>query len=303
MLINRRTRDLLALLLIGTLTSILIPFPHAIANNTEGCPDTWKIDTSSRIGYQELLEVKGRLGVDLAISEPVIQYQNYSGELGSLKAPKDNSPLTVEDVYLYGKTQVLWKVEVQRKGCPKKTTFVINIGTLSESLGIRQVNVFVDPQEWANSNESKFLDFTRAAQFGDCVKSIQTRFSAPNLGIELQGKTPLVPSLNLIIRNQTFSVPCGVRTGQGFGMQDLSPECRLITESFGRSIALKKGTSCDISLTILLDGSLEIFPKYSLKAKDFEVVVLCTKGKKSKKVFSYKGYEFRVKCPSGYKKN
>ena len=67
-------------------------------------------------------------------------------------------------------------------------------------------------------------------------------------------------------------------------------------------MAIKKGASCDIGLSLLYGGILEIFPKYFFKSKDFEVVVTCAKGKLKKKFTTNKGYEFRVKCPAGYKK-
>ena len=125
------------------------PFARAV---TDGCPDTWKIDTSSFAGYQELLQAKGRLGSDLALSEPVVQYSNFSGELGSINAPKDRNELGIEDLYLYGKTQVQWKIEVQMKNCPGKSTFLINRGSLIEHLGFKSLMTNVDPQTWASAD-------------------------------------------------------------------------------------------------------------------------------------------------------
>lgn len=291
-------KKLLNMLLTLSLLGLGAPIAHAA---TDGCPDTWKIDTTSRAGYDELLQAKARLGADLALSELVTQYSNYSGELGAMAAPKDGGNLTGEDMYLYGKTQVQWKVGVQKKNCPGITNFVINIGTLSESSGVRVINTNVDPQTWANENENVFIDFTKAAQFGACVKSLQTRFSPPNIRIELQGNTLFVPNLRIQMIQLAFTNPCGTRN-LGVSYQDLSPECRSYTESFNRSVAIKKGASCDIALSLSHDGTLEIFPKYSLKSKDFEVVVTCAKGKLIKKFTTYKGYEFRVKCPAGYKR-
>lgn len=282
-----------------SLFSLGAPTAHA---STDGCPDTWKIDTTSRAGFDELQQAKARLGADLALSEPVTQYSNYSGELGAMAAPKDRGNLTIEDIYLYGKTQVQWKVGVQKKNCPGITNFVINVGTLSDSFGVKVVNTNVDPQAWANTNEGVFLDFTKAAQFGACLKSLQTRLSPPNVGIELQGNTLFVTALSSRLRQATLQSPCGNRNPLGITYQDLSPECRSYTESFDRSVAIKKGASCDIALSLLYGGILEIFPKYSLKSKDFKVVVTCAKGKLTKKFTTFKGYEFRVKCPSGYKK-
>ena len=153
---------LVSLLVLG----LANPVAHAV---TEGCPETWKIDTTSRAGYEELLQEKARLGADLALSQPVTKYVNYSGELGTLAAPKDGGQLTLEDVYLYGKTQVQLQVGVQKKNCPGITTFVINVGTLSDSFGVKSIHTNIDPQVWANANENFFIDFTKPAKFGACI--------------------------------------------------------------------------------------------------------------------------------------
>jgi hypothetical protein len=295
-------RILLSFLLALGLT--LTPISVAIAA-TEGCPDSWKIDTSSNSGYEELQQAKTRLGVDLALSERVIQYQNYSGELGPLAAPKHKGALTIEDIYLYGKTQVLWKIDVQQKNCPVKATFVFSRGTLSESLGYKN-NVFlnVNPESWAVANESSFVDFTKAAQFGACVKSIQLRISPPNIGLQLEGKL-LVVSFGNVLRNTTFNDPCGVRQinpRNYFIYQDLTPECQYFSEQSGRSIAIPKNGTCDISIALPSSNGLIIFTKFALTAKDFEVEVACVKGKSTKKVTAYRGYEYNAKCPAGYKK-
>ena len=116
---------------------------------------------------------------------------------------------------------------------------------------MKVVDTNVDPQAWANTNEGVSIDFTKAAQFGACLKSLQTRLSPPNIGIELQGNTHFVTALTLRLRQVTFQSPCGNRYPLGITYQDLSPECRSYTESFDRSVAIKKGASCDIALSTL----------------------------------------------------
>jgi hypothetical protein len=290
-------RIILSFAMVFGLVLSLTPFANAA---TEGCPDTWKIDTTSRAGYDQLLQAKNRLGSDLALGQPVTQYLNYAGELGALVAPKSRGALTLEDVYLYGKTQVQWKIDVQVKNCPGTTSFVINLGTLTDSFGIKDMSLNVDPQAWANANESSFVDFTKAAQFGACIEAWKLRFSPPNIRAELRGTTLLLTGFGLMIRRASYPIPCGLR-GPTMGYQDLTPECRSLTESFDRSVAIKKGGSCDIALSVSpRNGDLVVFPKYTIKAKDFEVVVKCVKGKLTKKFTTYRGYEFRVKCPTGY---
>lgn len=273
--------------------------------STDGCPDTWKIDTSSNSGYEELTKAKYRLGSDLAISEPVIQYQNYSGELGPIAPPKDKSLLTIEDVYLYGKTQVLWKIDVQQKNCASKVTFVFNRGTLSSYLGFTNVYSNVDPQAWAVANESSFVDFTKAAQFESCIRAQQRILSPSNLTAEPLRNQLLVGALGAVIRQRTYRDPCGlsrVNQRRYLVYQDLTPECRFFTEESDRTTAIPKNGACEIALALPTRESLIIFSKFEIKAKDFEVKVTCVKGKLSKKLTTYKGYEDRIKCPAGYKK-
>ena len=279
--------------------------PPTASAITDGCPDTWKIDTTSLTGYQELQQAKARLGADLALSEPVTQYLNYSGELGTVAAPKDRSNLTYEDIYLYGKTQVQWKIDVQMKNCPNKTTFVFNRGNLTEYLGFKNLSTNVDPQAWASANEQSFIDFTKAAQFGACIKSIQSSISPPNLGAQLEGNLLVIGALGVVLRQRSFNDPCGVfriNPLRYFVYQDLSPECRFFSEQSDRSTAIRKGASCDLAIALPTRESLIVFTKFTIKAKDYEVKVTCVKGKLIKTVTTYRGYEFRVKCPSGYKK-
>lgn len=296
-------RIFLSLFMVLGLMSSPTPLANAL---TEGCPDTWKIDTSSRAGFEELQQAKGRLGADLAMSTAVEQYLNYAGELGPLAPPKNITSLGLWDIYLYGKTQVQWKIDVQVKNCPTKTSFLINRGTLTEHLGYKNLITNVDPQSWASANERLFVDFTKAAKFGACVKSIQTSASPPNRGGQLEGKL-LVVGFSNIGRQNVYNdpYPCGmskvVPPGY-FTYQDLTPECRYFSEQLDRSTAFRKGGSCDLALALPTFEGLIVFTKFTIKAKDFEVKVTCVKGKLTKTYTTYRGYEFRVKCPAGYKK-
>ncbi len=293
-------KKILNALLIIILLSISTPPSRAV---TDGCPETWRIDTSSLKGYEELQQAKSRLGVDMVLGQPVIQYQNYSGELGSMPAPKDKGLLTFEDVYLYGKTQVQWKIEVQVRNCLNKVTFLINRGTLSEFLGFKTISTNVDPQAWASANERVFSDFTKAAQFGSCVKSIQTMIYS--LGVIPRGNQLLLGALGKIIQQNTYQDPCGVfsmNPRRFYVYQDLTPECRYFTESDGRSTAIRKTGSCELALALPTRESLIIFTKFTLTAKDYEVKISCFKGNLKKIITGYQGSESQAKCPAGYKR-
>jgi hypothetical protein len=293
---------LLSLFMVFGLMSSPTPLAKAL---TEGCPDTWKIDTNSREGFAELQQAKVRLGSDLALSVPITQYLNYSGELGALAPPKVSPTLTTQDIYLYGKTQVQWKIDVQLKNCPTKTSFVINLGSLTEYLGFKNLITNVDPQTWASANERLFVDFTKAAKFGACVKSIQLSTAPPNSSGQLEGDL-LVMGFGGIGRQSVYNdpYPCGMSKVDYpgyFTYQDLTPGCRYFSEQSDRSTAIRKGGSCDLALSLPTVEGLIVFSKFTIKAKDYEVKVTCVKGKLSKTFTTYRGYEFRVKCPAGYK--
>ena len=292
-------KKLTLLILTLALMSTCAPSANAV---TDGCPDTWRIDTSSLAGYQELVQAKARLGSDLALSKPAVQYLNYSGELGAISEPKDRNELRREDVYLYGKTQVQWRIDAQMKNCPNKTTFLIDLGNLSESLGIKSLSTNVDPQTWASMNEQEFVDFTKAAQFGACIKSIQQSLSSPNsVRGQLEGKL-LVMSISGLLRQSNFSNTCGFNRPYTFVGQDLSPECRYFSEQSDRTTAIRKNGSCDVAIALPTESGFIVFTKFTLKAKDYETKVTCVKGNLTKSFTTYRGYEFSVKCPAGYKK-
>ena len=79
----------LFLSLVMTFGLMLSPSPFAYAA-TEGCPGSWTIDTSGPggKGTLQLLEAKQRLGSDMALTEGVLTYANFSGESGPMPAPK-----------------------------------------------------------------------------------------------------------------------------------------------------------------------------------------------------------------------
>ena len=144
--------------------------PNYARAATDGCPSTWKVDTSSANGINELFLAKQKLQSNMAIDDGVLVYSNFSGELGPMKAPSVLK-FSQSDYVLYGKTTVQKKFLVQVKDCPGRTEFVFNLGTLSAS----NLTLDVNTKIWAEQNQNLFIDFTKAEQFSNCISNLQNQ--------------------------------------------------------------------------------------------------------------------------------
>lgn len=286
-------------------TSFLLTFTGIVSParaSTDGCPNDWKIDTSNANSIQELQAAKQRLGSDMAIDEGILQYTNYSGNLGSLNSPKNGS-LNFEDVYLYGNTQVSKKYRVQVKGCETAVDFVFKLGTLKDSLSIKSLLTDVNASDWARNNQQSFSDFVKAGQFGECITNIQERLSTPGkIRAEKVGN-----NLNFIAVN--IMQPLGFKAcdlrGGGLFLEDLNPGCRWVNPAgvlpSRMGVTMKIGNSCEVALALLVNtGDLILFKKFIIDSKRWQISLKCVKGNTTKLVSGIYGYD--LKCPVGYKK-
>lgn len=290
---------------------VLVPTPSQAA--TEGCPNSWTIDTNSKIGVQELVTAKNRLGSNMALDEGRIEYSSYSGEFGPLKGPSE-ARLTIEDVLLYGNTKVQIRYNVQVKDCQGISTFVIQLGTLKEFLGISAIIQDLSPTKWASSKQGSFTDFTKANQFEMCVKSLASKSNFTNGSIEKVGSVLQLGLYNRF-RQWAFNNPCGLIQGKAsFQYFDLSSNCRWLDEQstatyggVGRlGVEIPIGKKCEVAFGVV-SSSIEgrevyIFERFTLASQDWQIKMICVKGKSQRVVRDYRGYEFRMKCPAGYKK-
>lgn len=277
---------------------MLSPTPFSNAA-TEGCPDTWKVNSITNAGskelmaahiagYKELMAAKQRLGGDMVIEQMSWSYTDYSGELGPLPKPRHN--LDVNDVYLYGNTKIAAKYMVQVKNCPVATEFNFKLGTLK---GGRSIALDVDSKKWASDNQSAFIDFVKANNFSQClaynIKVLQT-----------PGKSGTSYSSG---RLQFTDVSSTRGCGTPLLLIEKTPSCKeIISGSPMNRISITLGSKCVFAYGSLMENSVEIFENFTIDSNQWKVSITCVKGASKKIVQGLKGLEFKMKCPSGYKK-
>lgn len=278
------------------LFSTLFQFPANAA--TDGCPDTWLIDTT-QYPNQELDAAKKRIGVNMAItnSAKVIEYQ---GPLGSMPAhnvvtaPFMRNPLG----YLYANSKVQTTLQVEIQGCAKKGTFNFVSNWINPELNRFELTAAA---KFADQFPDKFSDFKQQALFSESVrtleKSLQERLEYP---IRIGMKS--IPFGLIDSWEQRLRLPMNARIGQFYTFA-LTPKC--LNQSQENSIELVSGSGeCKFALgarvrTNSMENSYEstyIFEPFSINLPSLKSIT-CVKGKLIKKVTSDK-----PKCPAGYKK-
>lgn len=157
----------------------LLSFALPTASNgaLEGCPDTWRIDTS-KYPNQELTDAKNKLGADMVATIVDQQITQYRGELGEMS--KVDNLLKQRDYrfafyYLYGESNVATTVKVEVKNCPSPRNFVFNIlyrdfvpeGVRPPIAAPDSISPWetLSAADWANKNPQFFNDFKMQESF------------------------------------------------------------------------------------------------------------------------------------------
>jgi hypothetical protein len=312
-------RILLSIIMAFGLMSSPTPLANAV---TEGCPDTWKIDTTISGGWAELLKAKSRIGSNMVLGfdEYSMIYSDYAGEVGSTPKPTVNL-LGAPDLYIYGNTKVAFKVTVQVKNCPGKTDFLLQGGSLKEYLGLKANPAFIQTsaKDFAISKSDLFVDFVKAQEFPACIASLIKAITSNASRMGVWSYQYISPAF--LLSNSAF---CGLRTGFNSAnpiLLNLTPECSAIYSEPNEiprrtGILVKSNKSCEFAFAFAdrLTHRTEAFlgvvnginetqnPIYVLES--FKVSgpvvknasITCVKGKQIKNVIGVK-----PKCPSGYK--
>jgi hypothetical protein len=278
-----------------SLSSTLIQVP---ANaSTDGCPDTWLIDTTE-YPNQELAEAKKRLGVNMAIAEraKVIEYKGPLGVMPAhnvVIAPHKVNPLG----YLYSDSKIQTEITVELRGCTNKGTFKFKSNWINPELRIFQVTTAV---EFANRFPDLFSDFKQQDLFAgsvrDLEKSLQGRLEYPlRIGMEQ------IP-FGLVDAYFQRLQPVNARIGRFYTFA-LTPKC--LNQTLENSVELVRGSGeCKFALgatvrTFAMEKSYEttyIFEPFTINLPSKQSIT-CVKGKTTKKVTAV-----NPKCPAGYKK-
>ena len=300
-------------LLLSLITFGLPAKPYAA---TDGCPDTWVIDTAFPNGFEQLLQAKEKLGVNMVLGNKEYLFSNYSGELGSMAKPSFRG-FAISDVYLYGNTDVAFKVSVQVKDCPRIKEFSFNRGKLIDIFRFSTPLVRDTAKNWAEKNEKLFGDFLSARDFASCVSNAANRVK--QLALESNNPPGSVLYQNV---QPTYNIRPGVRCGQSAGVNlillNLSPDSELFLDEdkstrYGVRVLPNKTSSFAFAIytgiwyptqsmgtydepTSWDRGTLTIFETFSVTNKSTKTSITCIKDKITKKVSGT-----NPKCPKGYK--
>jgi len=309
-----------------SLVLILITFglPTNSYAATDGCPDTWTIDTT-QFPSNELRMAKVKLGPNMILSDADVEIIEYRGEEGISPKIENLQTLLFKDsaayvgvweslLYLYGKSTVKYTQKVEVKDCrtPRLFTFVQNVTTggsggdfTNSPLKVRKMVGKI----WAEENIQAFIDFKAPSNFEEFLAKITSE------------KITTAKKIRPYRVNENFVTPhllSRPSTTQGSGLngppgpipQLLTPECLMFAlDENGKQFnpVIKVNQTCKFSWSIhtfkpkgagemvnelvILDGVIGI--SYSKGSGS----ITCTKGKLTKKVSGA-----NPKCPKGYKK-
>ena len=182
------------------------------------------------------------------------------------------------------------------------------LGTLKETFNVNSILVDVNSKEWANANQSLFPDFLKAGKFSDCLANKIMKLQKPgNIQHQFAGNTLLIGNYNDFSPFNPVNENCGLRGG--LVLIDKTPSCRymspisVIPDRMGISIVI--GDKCNFAFAyVSRDGKspINIFETFTIDSNNWRTTITCIKGKSKKVIQGLIGYEFKLKCPAGYKK-
>jgi len=301
---------------------LILGLPAKTYAATDGCPDTWTIDTK-QFPSNELRMAKVKLGPNMILSDADVEITEYRGEEGISPKIENLQSLLFKDsaayvaawkslLYLYGKSTVKYTQKVEVKDCksPRIFTFVQNVTTggiggdfTNSPLTVRKMS----GKQWAEENIQAFVDFKAPSNFEKFLANISSEKIATAKKIR-----PYRANENFVT-SHLLSPPS---TTQGSGLngppgpipQLLTPECLMfaLNEIGQFSPVIKVNQTCKFSWSIhtfkpkgagemvnelvILDGVIGI--SYSKGSGS----ITCKKGKLTKKISGT-----NPKCPKGYK--
>jgi hypothetical protein len=301
-------------------------FPSISMAATDGCPETWTID-STQFPSNELRMAKAKLGPNMILSDADLQITEYRGEEGVSPKIENLQSLLYKDsgdfprgfwgslLYLYGKSTVKYTQKVEVKDCksPRLFTFVQNVPTggiggdyTNSPLTVRKMS----GKQWAEENIQAFVDFKAQSQFEEFLDKITSE------------KIITAKKIRPYRANENFVTPhllSRPNTAQGSGLngvvqgpfpQLLTPGCLMFAvDENGKQFnpVIKVNQVCKFSWSVHnfkpkgageLVNELVIFDQViSVSYSKSSGSITCAKGKTIKKVSGT-----NPKCPKGFKK-
>ena len=324
----------MAIFLSATLLSFNMPSNAYAA--TDGCPDTWVIDTS-KFPNEDLNKAKAKYGPEIIISESQSKkLSSYAGIDGvspkidylesffhTIEIPSESfvgfDKRWRSFLYLYSKSTMQFTIKVEKKGCikPGIFTFSTNVPTggrekmpMTSPLVVKKVSATT----WAEDNPSWFTDFKAQGEFANNLKKATVAVQDfLNNQKSLTKDKYIYPHVLLDPYFPNIFVPSS-RGYLNLIAQVLDPKCIDFVYSKEDKVyspSIKLGKKCDFAWSVNnyskagyqnayddVLNELIIFDGIStIDLSRKSITINCLKGKVTKKVTG-----FNPKCPTGYKK-
>jgi len=283
-------------------TSILLltfGLPATSQAATDGCPDTWVIDTS-QYPSKELEEAKMKLGqsmVKTIVSQKVIEYKGALGVLPRLETGL--LPRHPMYSYLYGHSVVETDVKVEVQNCSKPQLFKFRHG-LYEPESYRP-GYISRPKQWKTMSVSewiqekttrgKFVDFKKEESFPKYLEDKKSQIQ------EMVNKSKR--DANPKLTTQVMMIEDTDENGlKGFSLSPtaLSENCVRPPTVQGRYPDFIFGKKCDFAWIYTTSEADVILESFTLDLTMKSNSITCVKAKLTKKVSGT-----NPKCPKGYK--
>ena len=303
---------------------IVFGFPSKSIATTDGCPDTWTIDTT-QFPSNELRMAKSKLGPNMILSDADVQITEYRGEEGIAPKIENLQALLFKDsagyspgfweslLYFYGKSTVKYTQKVEVKDCksPRSFTFVQNVptgGSGGDFTNLPLVIRIMSSKQWAQENIQEFDDFKAPSNFEEFLSKITSEklTTAKKIRPYRANENFVTPHL----LSRPFTRGSGLNGRQSLIAQLLTPECLMFAsddngKQFGPVIKVNQVCKFSWSVHIFkpkgageMVNELVIFDEViAVSYSKSSGSITCTKGKLTKKVSGT-----NPKCPKGYQR-
>ena len=269
-------------------------FPSISMAATDGCPDSWNIDTT-KYPNQELIDVKKRLGVNMAETIQIKTIE-FKGPLGVM--PSDNGLIGYAGInplaYLYYDSKIQTIIKIEVKDCPNAATFNFVSNWLNKEMEKFEI---MTASSFANQFPGRFTDFKKQQIFSESIAQLEKRLKEM---IDVPVKTGMkrIPFQFIDASHPTNSrsIEIGRISLYTFA---LTPKCLAQNSDTNRFEIVGGIGDCKFAIGALAsDGAartIYLFDPFTINLSSKNSIT-CVKGKTTKKVSGT-----NPKCPKGYK--
>jgi hypothetical protein len=281
--------------LVMTISMLLLTFglPSNSYASTDGCPDTWIIDTT-QYPSRELGEAKTKLGptmVQTVVSQRIVEYKGESGIMPKIDNLLQQGRANSAFLYLYGKSTVETIIKVEVKNCAKVQSFTFTHPLYEKTLFSSPFQI-ISASTYAQQFPNLFIDFKKQEAFSSYIAN-QKLLAQDRINQEkLFNQRRFFPTVLLGIGDSDESGFKG-----SLSIVSMSENCvKPSTDRVGFA-EFTFGKKCQFAWLNISPTQLGLIEPFILDLTLNTNSVTCTKGKTTKKVSGT-----NPKCPKGYKK-